>query len=257
MTDAFGPGLKEWRARRRLSQLDLALEAGVSARHVSFMETGRSRPSPGMVMQLCEVLRIPRAARNQLLTLAGHAPAYAARPEDAPDLAPLQDAINRMLTTHDPYPAIVLDRNWTALRFNRAAARLFGAAGIHVGDNILAAFINGDALAAVQNIDEVVAHLVTRLRTELTYYGADDLRERAIATLTEAYPAANDPVPGAHPALIPVRYETPLGLLSLFSTFAQFGSVEDITYGDLQIEMMHPADEGSRQILEMLDATSA
>ena len=252
MTVAFGPDLKEWRARRRLSHLDLALEAGVSARHVSFMETGRARPSRGMVLRLCEVLHVPRPARNQLLTAAGHAPAYAARPDDAPDLAPLNAAIDRMLDTHDPFPAIVLDRSWEVVRLNSAAARLFGAVGIGVGDNVLAAFISGDQLEFVENVDEVVAHMVTRLKTELAHFGADPLREAAIAALTALVPDAAEPPALTHPALVPIRYRTPIGTLSLFSVFAQFGSVEDIAYGELQIEMMHPADDASRAILEAM-----
>lgn len=122
MSNEFGAGLKEWRARRRLSQLELGLAAAVSARHISFLETGRARPSRGMVLRLCEHLQVPRAARNRLLTAAGLAPAYAARPRSAADLGPLADAVDWMLARHAPYPAFALDRHWTRRR-RRCSAR--------------------------------------------------------------------------------------------------------------------------------------
>ena len=121
-----GAMLREWRQRRRLSQFDLALEAGVSARHVSFVETGRSRPSAEMVLHLAEQLEVPLRDRNQLLLAAGYAPAYAQRELDAPELGPVRDAIEQVLRGHEPYPALVVDRHWGLVSANRALAALLG-----------------------------------------------------------------------------------------------------------------------------------
>lgn len=258
MADAFGEVLKDWRTRRRLSQLDLALEADVSARHLSFLETGRSRPSRGMVLRLSDVLGVPRAARNQLLSGAGYAPLYSARPEDAPDLAPLDAAIDRMLTTHDPYPGLAVGHDWAIRKLNPAAAMLFGAAGIGIGDNLVGQTLDNPALsAAILNRDEVIRHLLARLRTEIAHFGDDPVRKEWIDRILRDHPGAAEPSDGPQPAVIAIRYQTPIGPLSLFSTIAQFGSVEDISYADIQIELMHPADEASRKILEQLSQAAS
>ena len=124
MSTATSPGslLRDWRQRRRLSQLDLALEAGVSARHLSFLETGRSKPSREMVLHLSEQLEVPLRDRNQLLLAAGFAPAYAERAIDAPEMAPVREALERMLNGHEPYPAVVVDRWWNLAAANRSVA---------------------------------------------------------------------------------------------------------------------------------------
>jgi transcriptional regulator with XRE-family HTH domain len=116
----LGSMLRDWRRRRRLSQLDLALEAGVSARHLSFLETGRSKPSREMVLHLADQLDVPLRDRNQLLLAAGFAPAYAERHIDAPELAPVREALDRVLTGHEPYPAAVVDRLWNLVAGNRS-----------------------------------------------------------------------------------------------------------------------------------------
>ncbi len=115
-----GPLLREWRARRRMSQLDLALEAGVSTRHLSFVETGRSRPSAEMIVHLAEHLEVPLRDVNQLLLAAGYAPAYGQRDLDEPEMGPVRDALDRVLAGHEPYPAAVVDRHWGMVAANRA-----------------------------------------------------------------------------------------------------------------------------------------
>ena len=123
-TPGVGPLLRDWRRRRRLSQLDLALEAGVSARHLSFVETGRSRPSADMVLQLADQLDVPLRNRNQLLLAAGHAPVFEQHALEDPEMAPVRRAIDLILDGHDPYPAVVIDRAWEMLGANRAVALL-------------------------------------------------------------------------------------------------------------------------------------
>src|SRR3954453_23437174 len=128
----LGTLLKDWRRRRRLSQLDLALEAGVSARHLSFVETGRSKPSREMVLHLADQLDVPLRDRNQLLLAAGYAPAYGEHAIDAPELAPVRDAIRRVLDGHDPYPALVVDRWWDMVDANRSLAPLLEGVAPHL-----------------------------------------------------------------------------------------------------------------------------
>jgi transcriptional regulator with XRE-family HTH domain len=253
MSDTFGTALKDWRNRRNISQLEMALSADVSARHVSFLETGRAKPSRNMVLRLCDTLEIPRPARNQLLTSAGLAPAYAARDQDAPDLSPLTTAIDRMLEHHAPYPAFVLDKDWTLVKLNAPAAVLFAATGVTVGTYLLDALCDNLAMRdAIENLDEVIAYTIIRLRTESAHYGGNARLDAAITRLIEMCPAAADLFDGVFPAFIPARYLSPIGTLSFLSTIAQFGSVEDIAFADLKIEMMFPADDATKIALEQL-----
>lgn len=169
-------------------------------------------------------------------------------------VAPRQhDGTGRMLDRHDPFPGLAVDRNWTIRRFNHAATRLFGAAGIKVGDDLLGQVVQNARLRApILNYDDVIRHSLTRLRSEIAHFGADPMRQARIAQILRDHPGAADPPEGLHPSLIPIRYTTPAGPLSLFSVLAQFGSVEDITYAEIQIELMHPADDSSRVLLERL-----
>src|SRR3954447_26171609 len=128
----LGTLLRDWRRRRRMSQLDIALEAGVSARHLSFVETGRSRPSRAMVLHLAEQLDVPLRDRNQLLLAAGYAPAYGQRDLDAPEMAPVREALDRVLTGYEPFPAIAVDRHWGLVAANRAIGLLLEGVAPHL-----------------------------------------------------------------------------------------------------------------------------
>lgn len=166
MQGAFGNLLKDWRARRRLSQFDLALAAEVSARHISFLETGRARPSRGMVLQLSQVMDVPRADRNALLNAAGFAPAYAVRDRTSPDLTLVSAAMSWTLERHDPYPAIAVDRHWRLLQLNRCASILLGSLGLGAGDSLLDAFVQaGPFRAALDNWQAIAHQMIVRLRT--------------------------------------------------------------------------------------------
>jgi transcriptional regulator with XRE-family HTH domain len=248
----FGAQLKDWRQRRRLSQLDLALECGVSARHLSFLETGRSRPSRAMVLTLAEALGAPRTARNGLLTAAGFAAAYGAAPLEAEAMAPVRAALDRLITGHDPYPAMAMDRLWRLVEMNASAARLFGAAGLTPGDSLLEALFDPATRAMIENWAEVGHHALTRIRAESTAAGGVPELDLAASQL------AADPDIAAHvpatplPPVVPTIYRAGDLRLSLFSIFAQFGSAEDIALADLKIELMYPADAGSHAMLEAL-----
>ena len=219
MTAHFGDILKDWRQQRRLSQLDLGLGANVSARHISFLETGRARPSRMMVLHLCDELSIPRAARNQMLVAAGFAPAYTARDAADPDLGPATEALTWMLDRHAPYPAIAMDRHWRLIRLNRMSQKMMSGLGLALGDSLIHALAQSDALqSAVENLPEVAFHLRQRLRTELMHFGDDPVLEEAIEALAPL--SAGMPEPdGILPAFVPARYQFGGQTFSLFSTF--------------------------------------
>ncbi|MGI9233567.1 MAG: helix-turn-helix domain-containing protein [Woeseiaceae bacterium] len=250
MSEPFGALLRNWRGQRRMSQLDLGLAADVSARHISFLETGRARPSQAMVLQLSESLDVPRGIRNNLLNAAGFAKVYAARDLEQEEMTFVREAMDWTLSRHDPYPAIAFDRHWRLLRLNQCAAALLDAMNLGIGDSLLDAFIDGGRFAdALDNRDEVARHMVTRLRTESSHLGGDDVLDAAAHRIAETL---GDVAPIQHesmPAIIPARYRSNGVLLSFFSTISQFGSTEDIALADVKIELMFPADEFTRNAL--------
>lgn len=255
MEKTFGDALKEWRGRRRMSQLDLGLAANVSARHISFLETGRARPSRAMVLQLSEQLGVPRTARNGLLNAAGFAPAYRARNLAEADMAPVRDAIAWMLERHDPYPAMALDRHWRLVRMNRAATGLLAAIGVGEGDSLLDVMADAARMKPhMENWAEVAQHMTARLRTESAHLGGDPVLDKAADRLSAELGAEAPHAAGTLPPVVPARFRAGDVTLSLMSTIAQFGTAEDITLADLKIEMMFPADEATRDVLAMLDA---
>src|SRR5687768_1368089 len=161
-----GPLLRDWRQRRRMSQLDLSLEAGVSARHLSFVETGRSRPSAEMVLHLAEQLDVPLRERNQLLLAAGYAPVYGQHGLDEPEMGPVREALEQVLRGHEPYPAVVVDRHWGMVAANSAVALLMEGVAPHLLEppvNVLRASRHPDGLAPrIVDLGEWRAHLVDR-----------------------------------------------------------------------------------------------
>ena len=250
MQNSFGTALRDWRNQRRLSQLDLGLSANVSARHISFLETGRASPSRSMVMNLCETLGVPRSARNTLLSAAGFTPAYRRRELDEADMAHVRAAMEWMLERHDPFPALALDRHWTVARTNRSAGVLLDAAGLKVGDSLLESMTDATRMASVlDNWPEVARHSIERLRTESAHLGGDSVLDDAADALARQLGTALPEPAGVLPAVIPARYRANGVVLSLFSTLAQFGSAEDIALAELKIEMMFPADEQTRAVL--------
>ncbi|KIC22610.1 helix-turn-helix transcriptional regulator [Leisingera sp. ANG-Vp] len=253
MAAEFGSALKKWRQVRRMSQMELALSAGVSPRHVSFLETGRSRPSRGMVLRLCDELQLPGAARNQLLSSAGLAPAYTARPLDDAALQPLHQAVDWMLSAHMPYPAMAVDRHWRLQKLNPASRLLFAATGVGAGDSLIEALLENERLrAALDNLEEVEQHALARLRTEIAHFGEDPVLARAAARLQENTAEAG----GVHgfelPAVIPARYRMNGQTLAFFSTITQFGGTGDLAMSELKIEMLFPADEATGQAMAAL-----
>jgi transcriptional regulator with XRE-family HTH domain len=243
-TPGVGPLLRDWRRRRRLSQLDLALEAGVSARHLSFVETGRSRPSPDMVLQLAEQLDVPLRNRNQLLLAAGHAPVFEQHDLEDPEMAPVRRAIDLILDGHDPYPAVVIDRAWEMLGANRAVALLIAGVAPDLLEppvNVLRLSLHPDGVAPrIVNLGEWRGHLLDRLERQIALTGDPALT--ALLEELSAYPAPEREAGGPEIA-VPLRLNTELGELSFISTVATFGTAVEVTASELSIESFFPADE--------------
>jgi transcriptional regulator with XRE-family HTH domain len=256
-----GPLLREWRKRRRRTQLELALDAGISARHLSFVETGRSTPSPEMVLLLAEQLDVPFRERNQLLLAAGHAPAFPVRSLEDPELAPVRQALDLILTGHEPYPALVVDRRWNLVAANSAVQALsewVDPALLEPPVNAMRAGLHPRGLARwTVNLGEVRAYFVGRLRRQVAISGDADLA--ALLEEVEGYPAPeheHDPASEAPASeiLTPLmRLRAPDGSeLSFFATVATFGTALEVTTSELSIELAFPADVATAEALQKL-----
>jgi len=242
----FGEHLKTWRATRRMSQLDLGLKADASARHVSFLESGRARPSRAMVLRLAGALDMPRGAANAALRAAGFADAYPSLPLGDDALAPVRKAVDWLIARHAPLPGIAIDRDWNLIAANDAAVGLFGAPedAPNVIDRLIA-LGDGDL---IENWVEVALLARARLAAEIASYGGDEALEARLDRLA-AHPRLRDAPGGAldhGAAVIPVRVNTNGVRLSLFSTIAQFGGVQEVNAADLRIELLFPADDATR-----------
>ncbi|MBW6390692.1 helix-turn-helix transcriptional regulator [Halomonas sp. Y3S6] len=255
--------MKEWRQRRRLSQLALAAEAEISQRHLSFVESGRATPSREMLLRLAEQLGIPLRERNRLLLAAGFAPAFGERPIDAPELETVRGVIERLLASHAPYPALAVDRHWHLLLANRPLEALLDGIDAELLKppiNVLRLTLHSQGLAPrIGNFREWRAHILERLARQ-----AETTADPALIELAEELKGY--PVPaGARPHLasksshagivVPLELAMPDGrVLSLLSTTTVFGTPLDITLEELAIESFFPADAASQEVLQQLAA---
>jgi transcriptional regulator with XRE-family HTH domain len=252
VTAPLGTLLRDWRQRRRLSQLDLALEAGVSARHLSFLETGRAKPSREMVLHLSEQLDVPLRDRNRLLLAAGFAPAFEERSIDAPEMAPVREALDRVLGGHEPYPAVVVDRWWNLAAANRSIATFTADVPERLMEppvNVLRVSLHPDGMASrILNYGEWRAHLLDRLQRQVTLTA--DERLAALLEEVSSYPGETAEVhgPGGEIA-VPLLWDAGGQELAFFSTIATFGTAVDITLAELSIEAFFPADEATAAYL--------
>lgn len=243
-----GELLRDWRHRRRLSQLDLAVEAEVSARHLSFVETGRSKPSRELILHLAEHLEVPLRDRNSLLLAAGYAPAYGETPLET--MPPVQDALDKILSGHEPFPGVIVDRHWNLVSANRPALSILTEG---VAPELLAPPVNalrvslhpGGLAPRITNLSEYSAHLLTRLHRQAVLAGDPELT--ALQEELRGYPGVtgegSTAVEGAAMLFVPLRMRTLEGSeLNFFSTLATFGTALDITVAELAIESFFPAD---------------
>ena len=254
-----GTLIRDWRQRRHMSQLDLACEAEVSTRHLSFVETGRAQPSRDMVLHLAELLEVPLRDRNRLLLAAGYAPAFPERPLDDPALSAARQALDLVLAGHEPNPAIVVDRHWTLVAANRAAGRLLSGitpSQLQPPVNVLRLSLHPEGLAPrIQNFAEWRAHVLTRLRRQVDLTADPVLME--LATTIAGYPAPPGSSPHHGPdtyggVVVPLRLKTEAGVLALFGTITVFGTPVDITLSELALESFFPADAETAAILRRL-----
>jgi transcriptional regulator with XRE-family HTH domain len=250
----IGALLRDWRTRRRLTQLDLALDAGISAKHLSFVETGRSNPSPEMVLRLAEQLRVPFRERNLMLLAAGHAPAFPERSLEDPELAPLRAGLESILSAHEPYPAVAFDRCWNLVAANTAVGVLtegVDPALLAAPANVMRISLHPDGMAPrIINLAEVRAHFLNRLRRQLATTGDDQLA--ALIEEIADYPAPDSP-PGSSSATMlgPVRLRgADRAELSFFGIFASFDTPFDVTTSELAIEFIFPADPATAATLD-------
>jgi transcriptional regulator with XRE-family HTH domain len=260
MKRPIGDLLREWRERRRLSQLALALDAEVSTRHLSFLETGRARPSREMVLRLAEQLEVPLRERNAMLLAAGFAPAYPERDLDDPALGVARAAVDRVLDGHEPFPALAVDRYWTLVTANRVVpALLTGVAAelLQPPINVLRLSLHPDGLAAqIENLPEWRAHLLARLSRQVELTADPRLSDllQELGKYARNHGARNTDQPvldlGLTSAAVPLRLHTEHGTLSLISTTMVFGTPVDVTLSELAIEAFFPADAATADLLQ-------
>lgn len=255
----FGEHLRHWRQHRRLSQLDLAQEADISTRHLSFVETGRSVPSREMVLRLSERLDIPLRERNALLVAAGYAPMYRERPLSDPALDSARRAVDIILKSHEPFPALALDRHWNLLAANAALPHLLAGASAELLQppvNVLRLSLHPDGLASkIVNLAQWREHLFERLRQQVTAT-ADPVLADLLEELRR-YPlppgAADVHLDGEHlGVLMPFQYRTAHGVLSFISTTTIFGTPVDVTLQELMLETFFPADAFTAAALQQI-----
>jgi transcriptional regulator with XRE-family HTH domain len=251
-----GALLREWRRRRNLSQFELALRSAVSARHLSFIETGRARPSREMVLHLAERLDVPLRERNHLLLAAGFAPVFGERSLEAGEMAPIREALDRFLTAHEPYPALVVDRRWDIVASNRGVAYVMRGVAPELRAppaNALRIALHPDGLAPrIPNLVDWSGYLLARVRREIEATRDPDLE--ALYQELVAYPgvAAEDDLANAPaPNEIMLRHELRLDGedLALFCTFTTFGTARDLTLAELTIVAFYPADPFTAEAL--------
>lgn len=254
-----GPLLRDWRQRRRMSQMELALEAGVSTRHLSFVETGRSRPSAEMVLHLAERLDVPLRERNELLLAAGFAPQYTARDFEDPALREVREAVGRVLAAHEPYPAIAVDRYWNLVASNEALGPVLEGVASELlvpPVNTIRLALHPDGVAPrIINLGEYRTDLIERLERAARLTGDPELAELHEEML--GYPGPDAPDETGRPAgaavAVGLRLAPAPGSdapeLSFFSTITTFGTAVDVTVSELALEAFFPADAQTAEYL--------
>lgn len=250
--------VRDWRVRRHRSQMDLALEVGVSPRHLSFVETGRSRASPELLVALAEHLEVPLRERNGLLVAGGYAPRYPRTSLDAPEMARVRHTLQQVLEGHDPYPGVVIDRYWNVVLANGGAAALLEGLPDHVAGptpNVFRVSLHPDGLARrILNFDQWSTYLLGQLHRAALLTG--DAEFEWLVEEVSGYPNLADAgewrlkAAEADPEiLVPMRLAVGAEELSLFTTLTVFGTPQDVTLAELAVELFYPADDHSQELL--------
>lgn len=257
--ESAGGILRTWRERRRLSQLDLSNRAAVSTRHLSYVETGRSRPSRELLLHLAEMLDVPLREQNRMLLAAGHAPHFSDRPVDAPELADVRRALDQVLEAHDPWPAVLVDGHWDVVGMN-AGAWLF-ADGVDPSLlepplNVIRLSLHPEGLARrVVNFREFARHLLVRLQRQFDATADPVLRD--LLDEVEPWVPLDQGHHGGPPGVVlPIVLRSPAGELRLFSTIATFGAPLDATLSELALEAFYPSDPATAERIHTLRSQS-
>ena len=255
----LGEQLREWRTRRRMSQMDLALDTEISTRHLSFIETGRSKPSAAMLQRIADCLEVPHRARNALLLAAGYAPDFQERPLDSPEMARMRAIVEHVLKGHEPYPALAVDRHWNMIAANDAIAILIeqvSPALLAPPVNVLRIALHPEGLAPqIVNYGMWRAHILHRLDLQIEA-SADPLLAALREEIAGYAIEANDNEVGAVSSIaVPLVLDTVAGRISFVSTVTIFGTPVDITLSELAIEAFFPADGESAALLRKFAAS--
>jgi transcriptional regulator with XRE-family HTH domain len=253
----IGEHIRDWRRRRRMSQLHFAIEAEISQKHLSFIESGRSSPSREMVLRLAEHLHVPLRERNAMVLAAGYAPAYPERRLDDPALAPAREAVDLILKGHEPYPALAVDRHWTLVASNSAVARLMAlvsdASLLQPPVNVLRLALDPGGLAPhIVNFAQWRTHLLERLREQVSVSGDATLAALHASLRDLPHDTAPPPRDGAVAfggVAVPLRLRTPAGVMSFISTTTVFGTPIDVTLSEIALETFFPADARTGDML--------
>jgi transcriptional regulator with XRE-family HTH domain len=254
----IGALIREWRQRRRLSQLDLACEADISTRHLSYVENGRSSPSREMLMHLAERLDVPLRERNTLLTAAGFAPIYRERPLEDPALAAAREAVNVVLRAHEPYPALAIDRHWTMLAHNRTVPLLLAGVDpdlLKPPVNVLRLSLHPRGLGRrIVNLAQWREHLFARLSRQIAASADPALTELLHELQAMPFDASRSQGATIDPSgvAVPLQFDTEHGVLSFIGTTTVFGTPVDITLSELALETFFPADSRTAEVLRRL-----
>jgi transcriptional regulator with XRE-family HTH domain len=257
MERTVGDVLRDWRQRRHHSQLSLANDTGMSARHLSFLETGRSKPSREMLLRLADRLELPLRERNALLLAGGYAPIYAERPFDDANLRHVREAVDLILRGHEPYPALAVDRYWTMVAMNGTVPALLGAVAPSLLEppvNVLRLTFHPDGLAPiVDNPDTLFPALLARLDHEVSLTADPRLAE--LRDELVGYPVMKGRTPSRsdrQEIVVPFALRTPTGVLRFISTTTVFGTATDVTVSELAIESFFPADAETSELIRSI-----
>lgn len=257
-TQTIGSLLKKWRERRRKSQLELALDAEISTRHLSFVETGRAKPSREMILLLAENLAIPLRERNKILLTGGYAAEFSEKSFDDVSLAAARQAFELILQAHEPFPALAIDRHWNMVAANKTVPLMLEAVDAELlapPVNVLRLSLHPKGLARkIVNFYEWREHLLARLKKQV-----DDTADQTLEKLLEvlsAYPLENKrKIKSADAGIVvPLQLESKFGTLSLISTTTVFGTPLDVTVSEIALETFFPADEPTRKIFSQIQA---
>lgn len=255
---SIGHLIREWRGRRRMSQLDLALEAHISQRHLSFLESGRAAPSRDMVIRLAERLDLPLRQRNRMLLAAGYAPTYPERPLDDDGFAPAMEAIGRLLAAHEPYPALAVDGMWNLVQANAAVAPFLAAvtdpALLEPPVNVLRLSLHPGGLPPhIENLGEWRAHILERLKRLASATGSAQVGDLEAELRAYPHPHARGPVRHDYSNIaVPLQIRIGDAVLCFISTVTVFGTPLDVTVSELAIESFFPADAETGEALRLL-----